>query len=380
MKVIHAVSSIDLSSGGPSYTVTRLCSNLQQKANRIEIFTLDSDQPLVVPGLKIKSFPIVGPRKLGASPALKASLRLAMQGCDILHSHGLWMMPNIYPGKITDMTGCKLLISVRGMLSAWALSRSSIKKQIMGFLGQNKTLRMADCIHATAESELSDIRSYGLRTPVALIPNGIDMPDENLLNHHPHGAEERIILYFGRIHPTKGVGRLIDAWNLISGDFPGWKVVICGPGEDVYIRSILSHVRNSNDRVEYIPPVYDSLEKTRLISSADLFVLPTHSENFGVVVAEALAHKIPVITTKGAPWEGLVANRCGWWIDNDVESLQDTLRLALQLAPEERRDMGERGRRWVKRAFSWNVIADDMYATYKWLLGKGERPGCIFLD
>jgi glycosyltransferase involved in cell wall biosynthesis len=108
-----------------------------------------------------------------------------------------------------------------------------------------------------------------------------------------------------------------------------------------------------------------------------LFVLPSHSENFGIVVAEALASGVPVITTRATPWEELVTHRCGWWTENGPEPLAAALRDALSRTDEERREMGRRGRQLVDQKYSWPGIAAQVHAVYRWMLGEGEKPECV---
>ena len=123
----------------------------------------------------------------------------------------------------------------------------------------------------------------------------------------------------------------------------------------------------------------DGAEKAALYHSADLFVLPTFSENFGVVIAEALACGLPVITTKGAPWQGLETHLCGWWVDVGVEPLVDALQRAFRTPDSELKAMGERGRVYAENSFAWPKIAEQTLDVYRWVLGQGEKPNCVVL-
>lgn len=152
---------------------------------------------------------------------------------------------------------------------------------------------------------------------------------------------------------------------------------IIGPSELGYQKQLERLVaRLSVARVRFEGPVYGD-RKRKEYSDADIFVLPTLHENFGLVVAEALAAGVPVITTHGAPWGGLEANGCGWWIDHGVESLAKALRDSMQLDDLTRETMGKRGRAWMVRDYSWDSIASNMHCLHEWCLGSNNRPDFV---
>jgi len=183
-------------------------------------------------------------------------------------------------------------------------------------------------------------------------------------------------LFLSRIHPVKGLLNLVAAWDRLRP--AGWRMVICGPDEGGHLEQVKRTVAKVglSSAFEFKPAVY-GLEKNALCASADLFVLPSFSENFGLVIAEALACGVPVITTKGTPWEELHTRQCGWWIDIGVEPLVAALREAMALSDEQRKVMGQRGRRLVEENYSWPKIGADMKAVYEWVLRSGPRPDCI---
>jgi glycosyltransferase involved in cell wall biosynthesis len=242
---------------------------------------------------------------------------------------------------------------------------------------QRDALAEVDCLHATALSEYHEIRAAGLRAPVAVIPNGIDLPEITPLRHID--TRERVVLFVGRIHPKKGLDPLVRAWKQVSPLFPQWQLRILGPaerGHDDALRSLAKLL--SADRIEIGGPVYNSA-KLDAYRKADLFVLPTLNENFGTTVAEALAAEVPVITTKGAPWPGLETERCGWWIDHGVEPLARALGIGMSLPATERNAMGRRGRAWMAREFSWERVAREMLSVYAWLARSSEMPSIVRL-
>jgi glycosyltransferase involved in cell wall biosynthesis len=243
---------------------------------------------------------------------------------------------------------------------------------------QGRVLRQAACLHATSDQEYNEIRLAGLENPVSVIPNGIDVPKlDSPLDFDRCGR--RRVLSLGRIHPKKGLDRLLCAWALVEAEFPDWELKIVGPVEGDHDKE-LSRLRTELGlcRVAIDGPIYGSA-KFALYAGSDLFVLPTLNENFGLTVAEALACGVPVITTKGAPWQGLNSEGCGWWVDHPAEAIAAALAEAMTMPQTALQAMGRSGRTWMERDFSWTPIAREMLAVYQWLTYGGERPRTVRL-
>ena len=188
------------------------------------------------------------------------------------------------------------------------------------------------------------------------------------------------MLYLGRIHPVKGIDLLLRAWGELHGRKPDWRLVIIGQGEAQHEREVRELAAAlSLERVQFVGALYGEA-KSSAYFNADVFVLPSHSENFGMAVAEALAHGCPAIVSRGAPWSGIERERCGWWVRHDGSELVAALDAAMSLSPERLAEMGRRGRAWMERDFGWDSVAGRMEASYKWLLGAGTMPDCVRLD
>jgi glycosyltransferase involved in cell wall biosynthesis len=299
---------------------------------------------------------------------------------DIIHNNSLWMMPNIYPGMAVRNTACKLITAPRGTMTEYSMRRSSWKKSIMMLLGQKATLRRTDLFHATSEAEAGDIRRLGWRQPVAIVPNGITIPTFDMVDVvEQRGNAPRILLYLSRLHPEKRIDNLLKAWRDIEPQFADWDLWICGPLDGPYAQAMVDMSRDLQlKRARFRGEVLGAA-KTSVYCVADLFVLPTNTENFGMVVAEALACGTPAIVTKGAPWSGLAGNRCGWWIENGVDALRASLIHAMSLPKDELHTMGQRGRQWMKRDYSWDMQAENMRCAYEWLLHGGKKPDFVSL-
>jgi glycosyltransferase involved in cell wall biosynthesis len=294
-------------------------------------------------------------------------------GFDIIHDTDLWMPFNHTIAKHAYQSRIPRVVSPRGSLEPWALSYRSWKKKIAFKLYQKRDLERAALLHATSQQEQESFRRVGLKQPVAVIPNGINIPE---LSASPEQSKVNQVLYLSRIHPIKGLLNLVSAWAVTRPK--GWRLIIAGPDEDGYQKIVEEAIRREGieDIVTFCGRVQGK-HKESLYRKSKLFVLPSFSENFGNVIAEALSYGLPVITTKGTPWKNLTKYNCGWWVDIGVEALADAIRKATSLTDQELNEMGIRGRHYIVNNFAMPKITEQMYGTYKWLLGRGEKPSCI---
>ena len=264
------------------------------------------------------------------------------------------------------------------MLEPWSLSQSKYKKKLALFFFQKKDLQNASCIHATAPMEVESIRALGFKNPVAMIPNGINISEFPL--HMPEKSKKpRKILFLSRIHVKKGIENLINAWKLLNSSFKeSWVVEIVGNGDENYIQSLKELIIKEGLSSEILikSPVF-GVEKIKLFREASLFVLPTFSENFGIVIAESLASYTPVITTKGTPWEDLEKNNCGWWIGVGVEPLKKALEQAIGSSDKTLMKMGVNGRKLIEDKYSMASVAQQMLQLYQWILTKDNKPNFV---
>ncbi|WP_211289125.1 glycosyltransferase [Marinobacter profundi] len=370
---------IGAEAAGPSYSVVRLCKALN---------TLKQETTLALIGNAdntpfIESFSRgFGPQRLGCSPSMRRWLNQEITSCsvDIVHNHSLWMMPNVYPGWETKGTPIPYVVSPRGTLSQWAMRSGSSIKKIFWPLIQKPSIKHAACFHATAYSEYEDIRRMGFSQPVTLIPNGIDLPGFPE-SFKARADSERTLLFLGRLHPVKGIDHLLGAWRDLQNVFPEWRLRIVGPeGDGEYLRHLKSiSAQFGLKRVAFDAPLYGD-SKFEAYRAAELYVLPTHSENFGMTVAESLASGTPAVVSQGAPWQGLELKDAGWWPEIGEKSLAAALRNAMALPPDRLRSMGQNGRAWMEEEFAWSGVAKNMLDTYQWLLCRGDKPDHVIID
>ena len=373
--VVHTVNDISNEASGPSYSVKRLCQCLIAQGESVILATLDW-APVTSPPSFLRVFPIgAGPRRLGRSPLMhKWLLEQARAGeLQLIHLHGLWMMPSVYPGQVARKYAIPLVAAPRGTLSSYAFRSGSMAKRLFWPLKQQPALAAATCFHATALAEYEDIRRMGFRQPVAVIPNAVDVPPLS----DRSTRDFRTLLYVGRLHPEKGVDMLLRAWKRVYERFPEWRLRIVGPDIGGYGAQLKAYAETSAlQRVEFIGARFGAHKLTEY-RDAELYALLSPSENFAVTVAEALATGIPAIVCKGAPWGGLTDKKAGWWVDHDIDAIVGSLETALSLSKADLAQMGLRGRRWMQDDYSWTSVTQKTTATYRWLLTGGGPPDWV---
>jgi glycosyltransferase involved in cell wall biosynthesis len=366
-RTLHVVSSLMLDSGGPTQSVGQLCAALAVLGAPAEIATVQADRETLPLDLltPLHTFPIATPRRLRRSPGLARFLLEEARRFDLIHVHGLWEWPGCYARRAAEASRKPLVISPRGMLEPWSLRQNRLTKHLALALWERRNLDSAALLHATAEMEAQNFRILGLHNPVAVIPNGLDSPCPL---PGPRASTQRV-LFLSRLHPKKGADLLLRAWARLGSKRSGWNLMIAGPDENGYQAALVAEAGRLGlgDTVKFLGPVYGDA-KWDLIRGADLFVLPSHSENFGNVVVEALSQGVPVITTHGTPWRDLAEKGCGWWVPTSETALEGALAEALALRPSGLSAMGGKGEAWSRSTFSARAVAATMLRHYQDLL------------
>lgn len=361
MRVLLTAASLHADYGGPAFNVARLAGGLGDAGIRVGLWAPDGSA---------SSSALVR-----ASPYLRCFSGLHSDGwdfvskADVIHDNGIWRPFNHKLARLAKRIDIPRVVSIRGMLEPWAMANNRLKKRIVWQIYQRGDLKSARIHHATAEMEAESIRSLGLKVPVHVIPNGVELPERPVAipaNASP-GGKDRAIRYasfLGRLHPKKGLPMLVNAWSRVRPQ--GWKLKIAGPDENGHRANLQEIVRNKGlcDVVEFTGTVAAD-EKADFFAASDLLVLPTYSENFGNVVAEALAHGVPVLTTKGTPWSSLIERRCGWWVEPTQDEVESSLRQALSCSVEELRDMGCNGHEFIREKYSWEILINRYIEMYR---------------
>lgn len=378
IKICHVISSMDKNFGG-SAAYVQIVSNELVKYKNISIVTNKTNQPLPLDP-KVQIFR-ASPLFLGLQ-GYSIELKSILSGIesDIFHGNGLWQFPVHCMAKVAQKTNVPYIISPHGMLEPWALNAGKLKKKIALWVFQFSDLELAACIHTTAQQEADNVRKLGFKNPIAVIPNGINLSEFSFPIQKQEKAK-RTVLFLSRIHPSKGIELLIKAWECLPVSLRnGWQIKIAGNGEQKYITSLqqIIKIKSLENEISIIGPQFGN-DKLKTYHEADLFVLPTYSENFGIVVAEALACGIPVITTKNTPWEELNTRNAGWWIEIGVEPLVSALLKAMQLSNVQRQQMGQNGHQLVTENYSIELVTLKMIKLYDWVLGRTEKPSFVRL-
>ncbi len=437
-RVLHAIAGIPPNAGGPSRSVPGLCRALSDAGLETWLLSFCPDDALVDPrGVHF----LKGPGSCYKAALMTAQRALDSASPDLVHSHGLWTLTNHAIITRARKRGIPVVISARGMLDPWALAQKRWKKRLAMLLYQRRDLHAAALLHATAQQECANIRKQGFGQPVAVIANGVDVPAGLPLARHGAGEPAdrlRTALFVARLHPGKGLLDLAEAWARVRPQ--GWRMQVVGPDTHGHQTEVAARLRNLGIEQDWVfEGAADDTGKWQHYEQADLFILPSHSENFGISIAEALYVGLPVITTKETPWgqleggglrveggerrtsnvecrilngdgsAGLVGGgspgaheksdrafengvegpqplaghtqpstgRCGWWVDVGVEPLTEALRSAICLADRDRHRMGEHGRALVEHKYAWPVIACEMQRSYEWISGSCTLPQCI---
>jgi glycosyltransferase involved in cell wall biosynthesis len=367
--VLQMVYSISVDRGGLGVAALRFAQSLKCNGTDVILYVIDpSDSELTI-GASQGEVKVVG--EGGDFYSQYNALRNLFEKFkfDIVHLHGTWTPILAVACHLASMMRIPVAVSPHGCLEPWALQHRGWKKKIALLLYQRRIFEKAAMLVATSNQELESIRQLSISTPVAVIPNGVDIPVAN--REHIRGVARKF-LFLSRIHPIKGLPDLVAAWKSVRQ--PGWKIVIAGPDEDGHLGEIQSQISALGIGNDFeFPGLVTGERKEQLFDEADVFILPTHSENFGIVVAEALARGIPVITTKGAPWEDLTTWRCGWWVQTGAEGIAQALSSAMNTSQEELAKRGQRGIQLVKEKYSWDRIGRDAMQAYHWMLGNTQQ-------
>ena len=325
-----------------------------------------------------------GPRAFGYGPELMNMLE--SQNPDLVHLHALWMYTSVAALRWSRQTGRPHLVTINGMLDAWAVNNSGWKKRLAGWAYERANLREAACLQVNTEKELQSVRNYGIDTPACIIPNGVELPDESENQSPPWAdvipAKQNVLLFLGRLHPKKGLSELFQAWKQWKNADPGssamWDLAVIGWDDGGHEEQLRNEVkkRGIEESVHFLGPQFGK-EKAAAFSYADAFILPSYSEGFPMAVLEAWSYRLPVLKTPPCNIPEGFEREAAYRIDPNVDSIVSGLDALLTKPPDIRKAMGQRGRELVEDQFTWKQVAQSMKSVYQWMLGKARAPDCV---
>jgi len=303
---------------------------------------------------------------------------------DILSTHGLWKYCSVASQRWHQRTGRPYIVHPEGMLESWALRNAKWKKRFAALLYENRHLRGAACLRALCEAEAQSIRAYGMRNPICVIPNGVDLPDSSetpKLQAHAFADDRKILLYLGRLHPKKNLANLIRAWKQTPDSHRGdWVLAIAGWDQAGYERELKKLTRDYGftDSVQFLGPLFGQ-DKDAAYGVCHAFILPSLSEGLPITVLEAWASAKPVLMTRECNLPEGFAAEAALQIGTAPEEIAAGLKQLIEMSDDDRRAVGDRGRTLVATKFSWPRIGEQMRLVYEWILGGGTTPESVRL-
>ena len=373
MNILHLIPGLNNASG-PTQVVYHLAHEAAKAGHHVTVCYIQGRgaEPAYTfdPAVELLGFPAVGLRKWGYSPALRRFLRAELGRFDLVHVHSLWLYPNIAAMQAARRHGVPYIVRPAGSLEPWALGYSAWKKRLYLGLIERRILNKAAGIHAVSEQEAENIRKLGFKPPVIVVSNGIDAAaypleaDKKTLRRELDLPEEAFVLLFlGRIHPVKNPSFLLQVFRKVHIDHPEALLLIAGPDDHPYARQIKieAHTLDIEPFCRFIGEVRAE-DRTRFYGAADVFLLPSFSENFAVAVLEALAAGLPVVVSQHTPWSEAEDVRAGFWLPLEESAFTSALHTLIENEPL-RREMSANALVLAQR-YDWESVAQKMMNEY----------------
>ncbi|MEM9153698.1 MAG: glycosyltransferase [Cyanobacteria bacterium P01_F01_bin.33] len=386
LSVAFVFGSASYRAGGLFNSVRKTACRIAKSGHEVTAIALDDESlqddlvaawaPLVPRLMRSK-----GPNAIGYSPDMTRAL--VSKNYNIVHQHGIWQAFSRDVTLWGQRRGRPVVISPRGMLDPWALKKSKWKKRVASSLYERRNLRRAACLHALNSAEAAAIRAFGLENPIAVIPNGVSIPNLSVAHCRPtclKNDHRKVLLFLGRLHQKKGILETIKAWHLLKLSAPEvtcqWRLVIAGWDDGNYGRVLISHAERLNllDDVTFSGRVLGE-DKDALLSNAEAFILASFSEGMPMAVLEAWSFRLPVFMTNACNLPEGFKTGAAIELSTDPQMICQTLKQSLN-SPQ-LSDVGIRGRKLVEENFTWDKVVKELLQVYRWLTLGSERPNCV---
>lgn len=395
MRVVHMIPSAGPASFGGGVVALNLVREQCRLGVGSEIWSLDTaadrewaSRSYGVDAEAIKCFAPSLPARALWSRKMEQAARREGPGIALVHQHAIWTGLSRISLAARMKDGIPTVVTPHGSLEKRALGKSGFKKKIALAFYERENLQQASCLYACSEPEVAGFRDFGLKNPVAVIPNGVPSDwlnsqgdAEVFRNCYQMLVGKRILLYLSRITPIKGLPMLLEALSMLREQLADWCLVIAGADEFNHQAEVEAEIqrRGLTNSVILAGPLFGQMKRDAF-AAAELFVLPSYSEGAPIVILEALGAGVPVIATKASPWPQLTSHGCGWWTDIEVNAIAEALQAALSRSPEQLRQMGQAGKALMVADFTWQQAAQKTVRLYDWLLGRGEQPDFVITD
>lgn len=384
-KILYLTGCILDESSGPYHSVKQTVEYLNNQGDHVAVMATipragtTLEREWAVPIFKFKRY---GPDSMHITPTFKKWLNVN-SNWDLISIQGVWFYFSRAASEWCIKNNIPYIITIHGNLNSKALEISSLKKKIASKVFVNKVLKNAACLHALNFNEYTILRELGYTQPICVVGNGIAEPRLGSISVQHHIPEKylskRTCLYLGRLHPIKGVDRLLHAWSKMT-DSSAWQLVIAGDGDPDYVQKLKVLVKKLNLKNVYFIGFVNGEVKSAWLKRAELFVLTSFSEAFPMSILEALSHRTAVLMTNVCGLNSAVAKGAALEVTDDNNSIEIGLREMLSLPQETLQSMGEVGVQFVRDNYSWGTVGKQLKEVNEWLINDGVKPDCVYLD
>ena len=393
MKILHVIANLAPRYGGPAKAGMEMAAVMAAKGHEVTIFSTNQDGPgvLDVPtdetvmknGVAIRYFPVIQPKFWRTSPAMAAALNREIPKFDIVHIHSLYLFHGMAAGHYARKHGVPYIVRPHGTLDPVMHARHRGRKVIMEKLFEDRNIKHAAALHYTTEEELQLAKPYVHGSTGFVVPNGVNSSDyENLperggfRSRHKLLDGKKMLLFFSRINFKKGLDVLVAAFKEIHRQHPDSILVLTGPDDEQYGRKVREWLSEAGlSEFAIFTGMLTGRDKLEVLRDADVFVLPSYSENFGIAVVEAMACGIPVvISDKVNIWREVVQEGAGIAVPVDPAKVAAAV-VSLLDNPELCGWMGERGKRLVRNYYEWSEVGTQLEQEYRTLIDAAGKAG-----
>lgn len=376
MKILYT-GTLDVNAGGPAMSTYYTLYGLREQGIDAEIimYPLSPTGKLRGENVPVHFAKAPWEHKMAYSPILKKEI-LALGEYDIYHAQGVWQYPTYAIVDIAKKKGKPYIITPRGMLYPQDIQKSNkfFKELSLKFRLLND-LNQAACVQVTCEDEMKYCRQLGVTSPIAIIPNPIEIKE------YTNMKKDNIFRlgYLGRLSPRKNVESLIYAFHELKDISKNAELLIIGGGDEKYEYFLKNEVKRLSLNNVRFTGFLSGKEKDEAIASLSVLAMPSEFENLGNVILEGLIRKIPCIATKGSPWKELETHQCGWWVDFNQNAITNAVKEAMKTPDDILREMGEKGRQLMVNSYSIEAIAQKMKILYEWIITRNNNPYYVYL-